>query len=51
MIAVQREGRDLVARLAAEGYPRQVALVAAGYLEELQTRADWSATHRDLLDP
>ena len=28
--------RDLVARLANEGFPRQVDLVAAGYLDELQ---------------
>ena len=28
--------RDLVARLANEGFPRQGDLVAAGYLDELQ---------------
>jgi hypothetical protein len=35
VIAVQSGMRDLVARLANKGFPRQVELVAAGYLDEL----------------
>jgi len=51
VIAVQSDMRVRVARLADEGFPRQVDLVAAGYLEELQARIDWSLQHRYLIDP
>jgi len=50
VIEVQIGTRDLVARLADEGYPRQVDLVAAGYLDELQARINWSQ-HRHLIEP
>jgi hypothetical protein len=40
-----------VIRLANAGFPRQVELVATGYLEELQTRIEWSLQHRYLIDP
>jgi hypothetical protein len=43
--------RVLVARLADEGFQRQVELVAQGYLDELQARIDWSRQHRYLIDP
>ena len=43
--------RDLVARLAEESFPRQVDLVAAGYLHELQARIDWSQEHKHLIEP
>ena len=51
VIASQSGMRDLVARLADEGFPRQVDLVAAGYLEVLQARIDWSQEHRHLIEP
>ena len=51
VITVQSGMRDLVARLANEGFPRQVDLVAAGYLDELQARIDWSWEHRHLIEP
>jgi hypothetical protein len=50
VISVQSGMRDLVARLASEG-PRQVDLVAAGYLDELQARIGWSWAHRHLIEP
>jgi hypothetical protein len=50
VIAVQSDMRALVAQLAGEGFPRQVELVTAGYLEELQARIDWSLQHRFLID-
>ena len=50
VITVQSGMRDLVARLANEGFPRQVDLVAAGYLDELQARIDWSWEHRHLIE-
>jgi hypothetical protein len=43
--------RDLVARLADQGLPRHVDLVAAGYLDGLQARIDWSREHRHLIEP
>ena len=51
VIAVQSDMHALVARLADEGFPRQIELVAAGYLDELQSRIDWSMQHRYLIDP
>jgi hypothetical protein len=51
VIAVQTGMRDLVARLAEEDFPRQVGLVAAGYLDEQQARIDWSQEHRHLIEP
>jgi hypothetical protein len=42
--------RALVARQADEGLPRHVELVAAGHLEELQARIDWSLQHRYLIE-
>jgi hypothetical protein len=42
IIAVQSGMRDLVARPADDRFPRQVDLVAAGYLGELQARIGWS---------
>ena len=51
MIAVQTGMRDLVVRLANEGFPRQIDLVAAGYLDDLQARIDWSWEHRHLIEP
>ena len=50
VITVQSGMRDLVARLANEGFPRQVDLVAAGYLDELRARIDWSWEHRHLIE-
>ena len=40
VIAVQSGMHDFVARLANEGFLRQVEMVAAGYLDELQARID-----------
>ena len=51
VITVQSEMHALVARLADEGFPRQVELVAAGCLDELQARIHWSLQHRYLIDP
>lgn len=51
VIAVQTEMCVLVSRLADRGLPRQVEMVAAGYLDELQARIDWSWQHRHLIDP
>lgn len=51
VIAVQSDMRVPVARLADEGFQRQVELVAQGYLDELQARIDWSRQHRYLIDP
>jgi Phosphotransferase enzyme family len=51
VIAIQTGMRDLVARLAKEGFPRQVNLVAAGNLDELQAWIDWSWEHRHLIEP
>ena len=51
VIAVQSDMRALVARLADEGFPRQVEQVTTGYLEELQARIGWSLQHRFLIDP
>jgi hypothetical protein len=51
VIAVQSDMRALVARLANEGFPRQVEQVTTGYLEELQARIDWSLQHRSLIVP
>ena len=50
VIAIQSDMRALVARQADEGLPRQVELVAAGHLEELQARIDWSLQHRYLIE-
>jgi aminoglycoside phosphotransferase (APT) family kinase protein len=44
VIAVQSDMHALVGRLADEGVPRQIDLVAAGYLEELQARINWSVS-------
>ena len=51
VIAIQSDMRALVARLADEGFPRQVEQVTTGYLEELQARIGWSLQHRFLIDP
>ena len=51
VIAIQSDMRALVARLADEGFLRQVEQVTTGYLEELQARIDWSLQHRFLIDP
>ena len=51
VITVQSDMRARVIRLANAGFPRQVDLVATGYLEELQTRIEWSLQHRYLIDP
>jgi thiamine kinase-like enzyme len=41
-------GLEIVQRLAAEGHERQVALIAAGYLDELRARIAWSEHNRHL---
>jgi len=51
VIAIQFDMGALVARLADEGFLRQVEQVTTGYLEELQARIDWSVQHRFLIDP
>lgn len=51
VIRVQQFMRDLVDRLARQGFPRQVDLVTAGYLEELDARITWSTMHRDQIEP
>jgi hypothetical protein len=47
---VQRQGRALVVALADRGVARQVAMVAEGYLDELDERIAWTASHRHLLE-
>jgi aminoglycoside phosphotransferase (APT) family kinase protein len=47
---LQRQGRALVVALAERGEARQVAMVAEGYLAELDERIAWTASHRHLLD-
>lgn len=46
VIAVQRAGVETVRRLAAEGQPRQVAMVADGELERLAGHVDWTVRNR-----
>jgi len=48
--AEQRRGRALVAALAERGVARQVAMVAEGYLNELDERITWTSEHRQLLE-
>jgi len=48
--AEQRRGRALVQALADRGVARQVAMVAEGYLDELDERIAWTAAHRPLLE-
>lgn len=48
--AEQRRDRALVAALAQRGVARQVAMVAEGYLDELDERITWTAGHRRLLE-
>jgi Phosphotransferase enzyme family len=51
VIRMQQFTRDLVERLARQGLPRQADLVAAGFLEQLDARINWSVRHRALIDP
>jgi hypothetical protein len=44
------ETKALVQHLAAEGRPRQVALVAAGQLESIQLNIEWTRQNRTLLE-
>lgn len=46
----QRRGRALVQALAERGVARQVAMVAEGYLDELDERIAWTSAHRQLLE-
>lgn len=48
--AEQRRGRALVVSLAERGVARQVAMVAEGYLDELDERIAWTSAHRHLLE-
>jgi hypothetical protein len=50
VIMSQRAQVELVRRLADRGDPRQVDLVAAGYLLELQERVQWSVAHSHLME-
>lgn len=49
VLAVQRDGLDVVRRLAEAGRQPQADWVAAGHLDELRARADWTAAHRALV--
>lgn len=48
VIAVQQAGIDTVARMAADGHQRQVAMVQAGELDHLKARLTWTEQHRHL---
>ena len=48
VIAVQQSGVDTVRSLADKGYERQVAMVEAGELVELEARVTWTEEHRHL---
>jgi hypothetical protein len=48
VIAVQRQGLDLVRRLAAAGHQRQVTAVESGEVAVTEQQIRWSEEHRDL---
>jgi hypothetical protein len=50
VIAVQRDGIELVRRLASEGRQPQAAWVAGGHLEQLERGLGWSRANRHLAE-
>ncbi|GAB4005832.1 phosphotransferase [Glycomyces albus] len=50
VIQTQRDGIDLVRRLAAQGRQPQADWVANGVLDELDRRLDWSVANRSLFE-
>ncbi len=50
VIRAQYENMERVRRLAELGVPRPARWVARGFLDELQSRANWSEHHRHLLE-
>jgi hypothetical protein len=48
VIAVQQSGVETIRSLADQGYERQVAMVEAGELVELEARVAWTEDHRHL---
>lgn len=50
VIRAQRNDMERMRRLAERGLERPTRWVARGFLDELETRIDWSESHRGLLE-